>query len=59
MKTDREALEAIRDYPITNIRDGDMLDALEVIQAIAAAQLEGDDWEEYLPMTDDEEGDQS
>lgn len=46
MKTDREALEAIRDYPANGNSEPDvMAEAVEAMQAIAAAQLEGDDWD--------------
>jgi|RhiMetdeSRZDD1v2_1073273.scaffolds.fasta_scaffold181668_5 hypothetical protein len=46
MKTDRDALEAIRDYPVNGNSDPDVMAAtIEAMQAIAAAQLEGDDWE--------------
>jgi hypothetical protein len=45
MKTDREALEAIRDYPANGNSEPDvMAAAIEAMQAIAASQLEGDDW---------------
>jgi hypothetical protein len=46
MKTDRDALEAIRDYPANGNSEPDvMARAIEAMQAIAAAQLEGEDWE--------------
>ncbi len=45
-KTDRDALEAIRDYPANSNSEPDVMgEAIECMQAIAAAQLEGDDWE--------------
>jgi hypothetical protein len=44
-RTDRDALMAIRDYPANgNSEPGVMSRAIETMQAIAAAQLEGDDW---------------
>jgi hypothetical protein len=46
MKTDRDALIAIRDYPANANSDPDvMAAAIEAMQAIGAAQLDGDDWE--------------
>jgi hypothetical protein len=60
MITDRDALMAIRDYPTEGVlaMDKDVaLRAIEVMQQIAAAQLEGEDWTQLVePFGDDEEG---
>jgi hypothetical protein len=47
MKTDRDALIAIRNYPVNGNSGPDvMAAAIEAMQAIASAQLEGEEWEE-------------
>jgi hypothetical protein len=53
-KTDRDALIAIRDFPASANTEPDvMAQAIESMQAIAAAQLDGEDWDH---LVDEQEG---
>jgi hypothetical protein len=53
-KTDRDALIAIRDFPANANSEPDvMARAVEAMQAIAAAQLDGEDWDH---LVEDAEG---
>ena len=50
MKTLEDALTAIRDYRV-NTADPDpdfLVDAIEAMQAIAAAALQGEPWDEWV-----------